>query len=139
MIRRPPRSTLFPYTTLFRSQLRDDRRRRFRSGPADVSRGPALVRAVPHLVPARRGAPRLSDRRRRLPARAARYRPVDRSFRWWPLRPLSLLRGLAAGGRPSLLDAAGGGRSEPATPAAPGIGRSDGAAGVREMKAAERR
>src|SRR2546430_12750840 len=25
MIRRPPRSTLFPYTTLFRSSLRDDR------------------------------------------------------------------------------------------------------------------
>src|SRR3989441_9409983 len=25
MIRRPPRSTLFPYTTLFRSQPRDDR------------------------------------------------------------------------------------------------------------------
>src|SRR3712207_8553178 len=29
MIRRPPRSTLFPYTTLFRSQV-DDRRRRSR-------------------------------------------------------------------------------------------------------------
>src|SRR3712207_7723233 len=27
MIRRPPRSTLFPYTTLFRSVLADDRRR----------------------------------------------------------------------------------------------------------------
>src|SRR2546426_3440291 len=27
MIRRPPRSTLFPYTTLFRSQLLDDRAR----------------------------------------------------------------------------------------------------------------
>src|SRR2546427_5822753 len=27
MIRRPPRSTLFPYTTLFRSFLRDDRQR----------------------------------------------------------------------------------------------------------------
>src|SRR3712207_9414388 len=26
MIRRPPRSTLFPYTTLFRSRLRDERR-----------------------------------------------------------------------------------------------------------------
>src|SRR5256885_4859956 len=26
MIRRPPRSTLFPYTTLFRSRLRDDDR-----------------------------------------------------------------------------------------------------------------
>src|SRR5256885_8358544 len=28
MIRRPPRSTLFPYTTLFRSALRDAHRRR---------------------------------------------------------------------------------------------------------------
>src|SRR2546430_11568307 len=28
MIRRPPRSTLFPYTTLFRSLARDYRRRR---------------------------------------------------------------------------------------------------------------
>src|SRR5258708_21423587 len=28
MIRRPPRSTLFPYTTLFRSELRDEERRR---------------------------------------------------------------------------------------------------------------
>src|SRR3712207_7338134 len=27
MIRRPPRSTLFPYTTLFRSQLKADRRK----------------------------------------------------------------------------------------------------------------
>src|SRR3712207_6959906 len=35
MIRRPPRSTLFPYTTLFRSaQLTRDRRRR----PADLAR-----------------------------------------------------------------------------------------------------
>src|SRR5258707_10525580 len=35
MIRRPPRSTLFPYTTLFRShaqnRIGDDRRRHFRS------------------------------------------------------------------------------------------------------------
>src|SRR3712207_1798776 len=30
MIRRPPRSTLFPYTTLFRSEVGDDRRRRGR-------------------------------------------------------------------------------------------------------------
>src|SRR2546422_4862155 len=37
MIRRPPRSTLFPYTTLFRSQLEDGvdlRRRRFNDQPA---------------------------------------------------------------------------------------------------------
>src|SRR2546427_6151140 len=33
MIRRPPRSTLFPYTTLFRSALRRDRFHRDRGGP----------------------------------------------------------------------------------------------------------
>src|SRR2546427_1077479 len=39
MIRRPPRSTLFPYTTLFRS--RRGARRRDRSAPDDVRlRGP---------------------------------------------------------------------------------------------------
>src|SRR3712207_7949107 len=35
MIRRPPRSTLFPYTTLFRSVFA--RRRRARSAPATIS------------------------------------------------------------------------------------------------------
>src|SRR5690242_20915398 len=34
MIRRPPRSTLFPYTTLFRSVYRDGRR----TGPGDDDR-----------------------------------------------------------------------------------------------------
>src|SRR5690349_23437301 len=36
MIRRPPRSTLFPYTTLFRSYIHDpsDRRRKIRLLPA---------------------------------------------------------------------------------------------------------
>src|SRR3712207_8352465 len=34
MIRRPPRSTLFPYTTLFRSQA-TDRRRGLSAHPAD--------------------------------------------------------------------------------------------------------
>src|SRR5258708_9172611 len=33
MIRRPPRSTLFPYTTLFRSVIDDDDRRRVRGRP----------------------------------------------------------------------------------------------------------
>src|SRR5687767_15604147 len=37
MIRRPPRSTLFPYTTLFRSSVR--RRRR---GTRTAGRGPSL-------------------------------------------------------------------------------------------------
>src|SRR5687768_17679385 len=40
MIRRPPRSTLFPYTTLFRSQLDLGRKRR----EALAERRPVLVR-----------------------------------------------------------------------------------------------
>src|SRR2546430_3667761 len=41
MIRRPPRSTLFPYTTLFRSSSRRGRRRgcRSRVPPPDARRG----------------------------------------------------------------------------------------------------
>src|SRR2546430_3825210 len=35
MIRRPPRSTLFPYTTLFRSQLPRDRHGRLEVGAVD--------------------------------------------------------------------------------------------------------
>src|SRR5258707_3897469 len=41
MIRRPPRSTLFPYTTLFRSldpELRELRRKRLRASPDDGGR-----------------------------------------------------------------------------------------------------
>src|SRR2546425_3325978 len=58
MIRRPPRSTLFPYTTLFRSvpegPLLDDRRRGGRPPPEDQDcRGPEerrhhLQRRPPH-------------------------------------------------------------------------------------------
>src|SRR3712207_8770128 len=51
MIRRPPRSTLFPYTTLFRSALLHPRRQR-RPGAAD--RGPA-ARGGRAAGPARRG------------------------------------------------------------------------------------
>src|SRR3712207_6865572 len=57
MIRRPPRSTLFPYTTLFRSRrggvrrrglARGDRRRRLRRRVRDVRRrGAALVAPAP--------------------------------------------------------------------------------------------
>src|SRR5690348_17562858 len=40
MLRRPPRSTLFPYTTLFRSPRPDqDVRRPVRPGPADPQAG----------------------------------------------------------------------------------------------------
>src|SRR2546426_9035256 len=59
MIRRPPRSTLFPYTTLFRSPARAaSRRHGGRAGTAglsrDVPRGLDRHHAAPH--PPRRGA-----------------------------------------------------------------------------------
>src|SRR5258707_7035468 len=58
MIRRPPRSTLFPYTTLFRSPLRTQRpvvARRHLDGRHHVCRG--------HT--ARRHGPRREERHRR--------------------------------------------------------------------------
>src|SRR6266436_1576870 len=73
MIRRPPRSTLFPYTTLFRSR---------RAGPVHAAgKGARAVHARPPRVPARRvrGAGLASPvLRRRAAAAAARgvVRPV---------------------------------------------------------------
>src|SRR2546426_9343386 len=43
MIRRPPRSTLFPYTTLFRS--RRNQQRRERAKQANVCKRPKRIRA----------------------------------------------------------------------------------------------
>src|SRR2546425_9774518 len=70
MIRRPPRSTLFPYTTLFRSvplRRRKRRGRRDRLGHAAVLRRlharAAVGRGTPVHVPLRGARPR--------PARAA--------------------------------------------------------------------
>src|SRR5256885_10409298 len=51
MIRRPPRSTLFPYTTLFRSQLphqRGHRRVRRHRHPEDLQRSRAALRSEEH-------------------------------------------------------------------------------------------
>src|SRR5690242_20965619 len=52
MIRRPPRSTLFPYTTLFRSGRRDRRRRD--GGARDRPAGLVIQHVVPQVyaVPA---------------------------------------------------------------------------------------
>src|SRR3712207_7841290 len=44
MIRRPPRSTLFPYTTLFRSRVGDQGRAR---GQGQVTGGDVLTRGGP--------------------------------------------------------------------------------------------
>src|SRR2546422_4039641 len=52
MIRRPPRSTLFPYTTLFRSRLR----RTAKSAPPRPASAPAPRRSFPRGRKGRRGA-----------------------------------------------------------------------------------
>src|SRR5437899_8618790 len=57
MIRRPPRSTLFPYTTLFRSREPVARHRQRGSG------GPAIGRGVVHLVVREYGAARFANHR----------------------------------------------------------------------------
>src|SRR2546428_3559387 len=51
MIRRPPRSTLFPYTTLFRSDVvgveaRDERRRRPRERAVQGAREPRVLQPL---------------------------------------------------------------------------------------------
>src|SRR5947199_8132260 len=49
MIRRPPRSTLFPYTTLFRSAVRKAHPRRLPGG-AELGDHPAQAGALPGSV-----------------------------------------------------------------------------------------
>src|SRR5256885_9802639 len=74
MIRRPPRSTLFPYTTLFRSLLRRE------VGKGDLSGAvQQLERRLGRLVPAQRGGVLQGEEegdRRRL-ARAQRIRSEE--------------------------------------------------------------
>src|SRR2546426_1812886 len=68
MIRRPPRSTLFPYTTLFRSASeRPEAARRHaresRAGHQGVLARPAALRRVPRRPVARRDARSEADRK----------------------------------------------------------------------------
>src|SRR2546425_11943322 len=74
MIRRPPRSTLFPYTTLFRSagQARDLLQRRARPRAPGLQR---LAGALPSPAPTRLGLPRTP------PAAASRPLPLVRLAR----------------------------------------------------------
>src|SRR5256885_3751081 len=60
MIRRPPRSTLFPYTTLFRSALRRSCRKVGHLHRADLRRTHAIG-ADPLLRRSHRHEPQLSD------------------------------------------------------------------------------
>src|SRR5438093_6452507 len=48
MIRRPPRSTLFPYTTLFRSHGLDARGRRHGQAQQHLTEGDEIVRSEEH-------------------------------------------------------------------------------------------
>src|SRR2546427_4669109 len=64
MIRRPPRSTLFPYTTLFRSPAA--------AGGALVRRAPAPQEDQGRVAVRRRPAPRGATARRAWPAPPAR-------------------------------------------------------------------
>src|SRR2546425_6972009 len=68
MIRRPPRSTLFPYTTLFRSAEIDRRRARHAGGFHQRQRRRALLRQLAARRqedgPARRRHPRALHRAR---------------------------------------------------------------------------
>src|SRR5258708_26319465 len=59
MIRRPPRSTLFPYTTLFRSL--DGRRRRARLRPPRSRRGGGLRQTARGLRPEARSEEHTSE------------------------------------------------------------------------------
>src|SRR3712207_7634891 len=69
MLRRPPRSTLFPYTTLFRSQRLDDRRGARGAAPVAPARGaPEGPEAEAHR-PSRVQGPAEHARRVRLPQR----------------------------------------------------------------------
>src|SRR5256886_10083828 len=51
MIRRPPRSTLFPYTTLFRSSRRRDSVLTARPPPCTTTTGSSGLRASAHAPP----------------------------------------------------------------------------------------
>src|SRR5258708_19978361 len=57
MIRRPPRSTLFPYTTLFRSGRLAGRRGHALWGSRGGVRAPSRARALPDRVLGGGGAP----------------------------------------------------------------------------------
>src|SRR3712207_8032281 len=75
MIRRPPRSTLFPYTTLFRSGSDGDLGRSIAGGRAPPPPGAAIELAQPrhrHRPPGGGDAPGAPDPRGRLDRKSTR-------------------------------------------------------------------
>src|SRR3989441_6642072 len=62
MIRRPPRSTLFPYTTLFRSRRSGDALRRIQRSPSALTTTDDCVRPRPSVrAAAQFGQPRSEE------------------------------------------------------------------------------
>src|SRR2546429_5788923 len=61
MIRRPPRSTLFPYTTLFRSVLRQVARHQLEEAVVETALGNGLAAHLDHGVAADRKSTRLNS------------------------------------------------------------------------------
>src|SRR3712207_8949205 len=80
MIRRPPRSTLFPYTTLFRS--REGHGGSGRTGLGSPGGGSGRDRHPRHVHPPRRG------RRRERPLRSEEHTPELQSRQYLVCRPL---------------------------------------------------
>src|SRR2546426_7067312 len=115
MIRRPPRSTLFPYTTLFRSH---------RDRPALVPRVAGLARLRVHRL--RPAAPTLDGERRRARRHEAEFleaRPDVSLARRAELRDAALVDEVrAAGPRPAR--APRGERGQPGQPRDGDVGRA---------------
>src|SRR5690242_21324357 len=77
MIRRPPRSTLFPYTTLFRSGVRRSTHESVRRPAIAASNSPATLRSGRAALPLRTVALlRATDRCHAMPATTVE-RPAD--------------------------------------------------------------
>src|SRR3712207_9098141 len=111
MIRRPPRSTLFPYTTLFRSDARTGARPRGGDGGlARQAPAPAVLPAPPR--PGVHRPRRLDPGAHALDVRAVLRAP----------RPAPRARGIPAGDRrcPDAVRAAGTGGRRGWTPLGPG-------------------
>src|SRR3712207_7451649 len=73
MIRRPPRSTLFPYTTLFRSPGPPGDEKSLRPPRAQVAAAEGRQRQRPDVLRRRRGRRRQCPRRRRRPRRSEEH------------------------------------------------------------------
>src|SRR2546430_2057656 len=123
MIRRPPRSTLFPYTTLFRSARADfaassrgGRRRRFGANPSRrlLTFAEPTARIAGRFAPRRTRAaspePRAPSTEPRILPRFGLSAPQTRRSAWQNAPPTILLSAMALGARLGpLAEVVGGG------------------------------